>query len=146
MSVFAIQLESRRKARPRVCVDAPPGSARLPCACLAWEVPLYLAELLLCFTSGAECWCGPAVQQLALILPQVVVSEELVELCLHYVLFGFCKIPSWSWKTRVISQDSPQIGWKKQALCVGEVGSRNEGVQGEVLGERSPGKEEAVYI
>ena len=40
----------------------------------------------------------------------------------------------------------PQIGWKKPALCVGEVGSRNEGGAGRSPRERSSGKEEAGYI
>ena len=40
----------------------------------------------------------------------------------------------------------PQIGWKNPALCVGEVGFRNEGGAGRSPRERSPGKEEAGYI
>lgn len=40
----------------------------------------------------------------------------------------------------------PQIGWKKPALCVGEVGSRNDGGARRSPRERSSGKEEAGYI
>ena len=132
MSVFAIQLESRRKARPRVCVDAPPGSAGLP-LCLSCPGGSSLSGWI---TALLHLWCwvlmwsscstaGPH-------LPQVVVSEELVELCLHYVLFGFCKIPSWSWKTRVISQDSPKLAGRNKH-CVLE---KWEVLGREVLGRR----------
>lgn len=104
-----------------------PGSH---CACLAREVPLYLAELLLCFTSGAECWCGPAVQQLALIYPRWwYLRNQLSNVSTMYCL-GFAKSHCDPEKLSHLT-GLPQIGWKKQALCVGEVGSRNEGGGGE---------------
>lgn len=105
MSIFIIKLQRQRKLRPRARAEALQASAL---AVSPWplEVSLYLVELQLCSTSVAEGWCGTAVQQLACILPQVVVSKESVEQLLCYVLFGICKSPSWSWKACV----SPELG------------------------------------
>ena len=109
-------------------------------ACLAREVPLYLAELLLCFTSGAECWRGSAAQQLALICPRWWYLRNRFEQCLHYVLFGFCKIPSWYWKTRVISQDSPRLAGRIQHCVLEKWVLGMKGEQGEVLGREVLGR------
>ena len=141
MSVFTIQLESQRKARPRVCTDVPPGSTGLPLclSCLGGSSLSGWITALLHLWCWVLMWssCSTAGPH----LPQVVVSEESVEQRLHYVLFVFCKIPLCSWKTRVISQDSPKLAGRNKH-CVLEKSVL--GMKGE--GERSPGKEEALCI
>lgn len=144
MSVFTIQLESRRKARPRVCADAAPGSAGLP-LCLSCPGGSSLSGWITALLH-LWCWVLPwfSCSTAGLHLPQVVVSEGSVEQCLHYALFGFCKIPSWSWKTRVISQDSPRLAGRNQHCVLekwvlGMTGERGEVLGREVLGRRRQG-------
>lgn len=122
--------------------QALPGSH---CACLAQEVPPYLAELLLCFTSGAECCRGSAVQQLAFIYPRWWYLRDQLSNVSTMRCLGFAKSHHDPEKPES-SHRTPQIGWKKPALCVGEVGSRNDGGARRSPRERSSGKEEAGYI
>lgn len=115
MSVFAIQLESRRKARPRVCVDAPPGSARLPCACLAWGGFLFI---WLNYCSASPLVLSADAVQLFNSWPSFTPGGGIWGRWLGYVstmcCLGFAKSHRDPWKTRVISQDSPKLAGRNK--------------------------------
>lgn len=90
MSVFIIKVE--RKARPKGWADAPRGSvAGFAAHVLTGEAPLYLAELQLRSTSGAECQCGAAVQQLARVHPRWWYLRNQLSNCSAMCCLGFAK-------------------------------------------------------
>ena len=98
MSVLLVKGE--RKARPMAWADASPGlRGHSNCTCLAPGLSLscwITAPLQLWYWVLMGCSCSTAGPH----LPQVVVFEESLEQFLCYVLFGVCKIPSQSWKTK----------------------------------------------